>query len=72
VTGSVEQLQALLKIELQKRGIDYRQLVRGLAHMGVEETEASLAEKLDRGVADKVFLLQCFEAAGAPVIHLDF
>ena len=59
MTGSVEQLQALLKAELQQRGVDYRQLVKGLAHMGVEETEAGLVEKLDRGGADKEFLLQC-------------
>jgi hypothetical protein len=72
VAGSIEQLQALLKAELQRRGVDYRQLARRLTEMGLEETPDSIAAKLDRGVPDKAFLLQCFEAAGAPTVHLDF
>ena len=72
MVGSIEQLQALLKAELQRRGVDYRQLAHKLRYMGLEETEASVAERLDHGVPDTAFLLQCFEAAGAPTVHLEF
>ena len=72
MAGSIEELRALLKAELQRRGVDYRLLARKLAHMGIEETPDSIAAKLDHGVPDTAFLLQCFEAAGAPTVHLDF
>ncbi|MCJ2128037.1 DUF6471 domain-containing protein [Methylobacterium sp. E-045] len=60
----------LLKAELKRRGVSYRDLVDKLATLGVEETERNIANKISRGGFTAVFLLQCLEAVGATSLRL--
>ena len=55
----------LLKSELKRKGVTYRQLVERLGEMGIHETEANINNKISRGGFSAVFLLQCLEAIGA-------
>ncbi len=61
----------LLKAELKRRGVSYRELVDKLAPLGVEETERNIANKISRGGFTAVFLIQCLEAIGSKEMRLD-
>lgn len=56
--------KGILKGELKRRNIGYRELAERLAAVGVKETEANIANKISRGGFSAVFLLQCMEAVG--------
>jgi hypothetical protein len=62
----------LLRGELRRRGIADRELAHRLTLMGLPTTERDVTATIDGGVFPATFLVQCFEAMGAPVIHLDF
>lgn len=55
----------LLRAELMRRGLSYARLVEALAAIGVDETEASIKNKMSRGRFTSVFFLQCMVAIGA-------
>lgn len=61
----------LLKAELKRREVNYHQLAERLAVLGVEETHASIANKLSRGTFTAAFMLQCMEAIGSKSLRLD-
>jgi len=61
----------LLKAELKRKGITYRQLAEKLAEIGVQETERNLNNKISRGGFTAAFLLQCLEAIGCEFLHLE-
>ncbi|MBK8209658.1 MAG: hypothetical protein IPK78_06450 [Rhodospirillales bacterium] len=56
--------RGLLKAELARKGVTYEQLAEKLREIGVNETPASIANKISRGRFTAVFLLQCLEAVG--------
>ena len=64
VTDDAWQTKArnLVKGELKRRGIGYRELVDRLDKIGVNESEQNIANKLSRGGFSAVFLLQVLEA----------
>lgn len=61
----------LLKGELKRRGVTYRQLAEKLEAMGVHETERNLNNKISRGGFTAGFLVQVMEAIGAREVRLD-
>jgi hypothetical protein len=61
----------LLKAELRRREINYPQLAERLQAMGVQETKASITNKISRGSFTAAFLLQCMEAIGVKSLRLD-
>jgi hypothetical protein len=61
----------LLKGELKRRGVTYRQLSENLAAMGIHETERNLNNKISRGGFTAAFFLQCLEAIGCHILRLD-
>jgi len=61
----------LLKSELKRRGVGYKQLADLLGKIGVSETEANIANKISRGGFSAVFLLQCLDAIGCTSFRLD-
>jgi hypothetical protein len=65
-----ERVKSLLKAELKRRGVSYKQLVEKLGEIGVIETDRNIANKLARGGFSAVFLIQCLEAIGCDVIRL--
>ena len=60
----------LLKGELKRRGLTYRQLVEKLEGIGIQETERNLTNKISRGGFTAAFLLQCLDAMEASEIRL--
>lgn len=65
-------VKGLLKAELKRRGVTYRQLVDKLADIGVTEAEPNIRNKLSRGKFTATFMLQCLEAIGAKDLRLDY
>ena len=65
-----ERVKSLLKSELKRRGVSYKQLAEKLEEIGVIETDRNIANKLARGGFSAVFLVQCLEAIGCDVIRL--
>jgi hypothetical protein len=65
-----EKVKNLLKAELKRRGIGYRELAEKLATLGIPETERNLANKISRGGFSAAFLVQCMEAIGAAEIRI--
>jgi hypothetical protein len=72
VTDAVWQDKAkrLLKGELKRAGLTYKQLVERLAEIGVQESEQNIANKISRGGFSAVFLLQCLEAIGCDRVQV--
>ncbi len=65
-----ETAKRLLQVELERRQVDYRELTRLLGLLGLEASEAEVAQRVE--AADGPFLVQCCEAIGVPVVRLDF
>lgn len=61
----------LLKSELKKRGVSYKELAEKLTAMGVPETERNIANKISRGGFTAAFFVQCMVAVGANAVRLD-
>jgi len=65
-----EKAKNLLKAELKRRGLGYRDLSEKLAAIGVQETERNLANKISRGGFSGAFFLQCLDAIGCQSLQL--
>lgn len=63
-------VQTLLKVELAKRNLTYKQLSEKLVAIGVQESEPNIRNKLSRGTFSAVFLVQCLEAIGCRSLQL--
>ena len=63
--------RGLLKAELKRREVSYPQLAEKLQAMGIQETTASLTNKISRGAFTAAFLLQCMEAIGCRALRLE-
>jgi hypothetical protein len=63
-------VQTLLKVELTKRNLTYKQLSEKLAELGVTESEPNIRNKLSRGTFSAVFFVQCLEAMGCRSLQL--
>jgi hypothetical protein len=64
-------VKGLLKAELKKRGVSYKQLAEMLRDLGVTENDRNIANKLARGGFSAVFLVQCLSAIGCEALRLD-
>lgn len=62
--------KGILKGELKRRGVGYRDLADKLAALGVKETEQNIANKISRGGFTAVFFVQCLTAIGAHTVRL--
>lgn len=63
--------KALLKSELKRKDMGYRELAEKLTAMGAPDSERNLANKISRGAFTAAFLLQCMAAAGVNNLRLD-
>jgi|ERR1019366_2219122 hypothetical protein len=66
-----EKVKGILKAELKKRNVSYKQLAELLATLGVYETDRNIANKLARGGFSAAFLVQCLSAIGCETVHLE-
>ena len=60
----------LLKSELKRAGVTYKELVEKLAAIGVQEKEVNIRNKLARGKFSAAFLFYCLEAIGVSDLRL--
>lgn len=60
----------VLKAELKRRGIGYKELAEKLSAIGVSENEPNIRNKLARGRFTAVFMVQVMAAIGATEIRL--
>ena len=60
----------VLKAELKRRGIGYKELAERLSAIGVAENEPNIRNKLARGRFTAVFMVQVMAAIGADKIVL--
>ena len=65
-----KKVQTLLKVEMAKRSLTYKQVSEKLAEIGVVESEPNIRNKLSRGTFSAVFLIQCLEAIGCRSLQL--
>ncbi len=61
----------MLKAELKRRGVSYRELAEKLTAMGTPDSERNLANKIARGTFTAAFFVQCLVAIGAREVRLD-
>lgn len=62
--------KGILKAEMARRHLSYRDLVEKLAALGTTETEANLRNKVSRGGFSAGFFVQCLTAMGAHSVRL--
>ena len=67
----VEHAKSLLKAELKRRNVSYRELAERLTALGSPDSERNLANKISRGGFTAAFFLQCMAAAGVKNLQLD-
>jgi hypothetical protein len=61
----------VLRAELVRKDIGYKQLATLLEGIGVPETERAIANKMSRGSFSFAFYLQCMKALGQTVVRID-
>ena len=54
-----DRVKGILKAELKRRNISYRQLAVNLQALGIHETERNINNKISRGGFTAVFVVQC-------------
>lgn len=62
--------KGLLKSEMKRRDMTYRDLAEKLRMIGVDDTESNLMTKINRGRFSAPFFLQALDAIGCRVIRL--
>ncbi len=65
-----DRVKGLLKAELKRRNVSYRQLSARLVDMGIHEGEKNIRNKISRGGFSAVFLIQCLAAAGCHTVRI--
>ena len=63
-------IKGLLKAELKRRNVSYRDLADKLAALGIHETERNIANKISRGGFTAAFFVQCLIAVGCHTLRL--
>jgi 3-mercaptopyruvate sulfurtransferase SseA len=72
VTESWEmKAKGILKGELKRRHLGYKELTHKLRDIGIEDNERNIANKVSRGSFTAVFFLQCLEAIGCKEVRLE-
>lgn len=65
-----KQVKGILKAELTRRHVSYKELADNLTAMGIPESEKNIANKLARGSFTAVFFVQCLLAIGCHTVRL--
>jgi hypothetical protein len=68
---SADRAKGILKAELARRNLTYKDLAERLRAMGVHDTDRNISNKLSRGAFTAAFFFQCMDAMGVKTIHLD-
>jgi hypothetical protein len=65
-----DEAKGILKAELARRHLTYKDLVERLAGVGVTESEANLRNKISRGGFSAAFFVSALVAIGAHTVRL--
>ena len=65
-----DRVKGMLKAELKRRNLSYKDLAEKLAAIGVQDTELNIKNKISRGGFTAVFFVQCLEAIGVGEIRI--
>ncbi|MGD2133378.1 MAG: DUF6471 domain-containing protein [Maricaulaceae bacterium] len=65
-----DRVKGLLKAELKRRNLTYKDLAERLGALGVVDNDRNLANKIARGGFSAVFFVQCLVAIGCETIRL--
>jgi len=65
-----EKVKGLLKAELKRKGLSYKELAEKLGEIGVPDAEANIKNKISRGGFSAVYLIQCLTAIGCRSLDL--
>lgn len=63
-------VKGILKAELKRRNVSYKQLAERLEAMGIHETERNINNKISRGGFTAVFFVQCLAAIGLKTVDI--
>jgi hypothetical protein len=66
-----DMVKRLLKAELRRAGVNYRELAERLTALGLDENERNISNKISRGGFTAAFFFQCMRAINCRTIHLD-
>ncbi len=66
-----DRVKGILKAELKRRGVSYKELASRLEALGIHETERNINNKISRGGFSAAFLVQCLKAIGCTTLHLE-
>ena len=66
-----DRVKGLLKAELKRRNVGYRELADKLTAMGIAESELNIKNKISRGGFTAVFFVQCLSAIGCTTLRLE-
>ncbi len=66
-----ERAKNLLKAELKRKNVSYRELAEKLTAMGTAETERNIGNKISRGGFTAAFFIQCLIAIGSMTLRLE-
>jgi hypothetical protein len=64
-------VKGILKAELARRHVGYKELAERLEAIGVHDNERNIANKIARGGFTAVFFIQCMEAIGCHTLRLN-
>lgn len=66
-----DRVKGLLKAELKRKNVGYRELAEKLTALGIPETERNIANKISRGGFTAAFFIQCLSAIGCTTLRLE-
>lgn len=66
-----KKVKGILKSELKRRHLGYKELAEELEKIGVKDSERNIANKIARGSFTAVFFIQCLTAIGCHTVRLD-
>ena len=64
-------VKAMLKAELKRKCVSYRDLAERLNAMGENESERNIANKISRGGFSAAFFVQCLAAIGCSTVRIE-
>jgi len=66
-----ERVKNILKAELARRNISYKDLAERLQTIGIKDTERNISNKISRGTFTAAFFVQCLDAIDCHTLHLN-
>jgi hypothetical protein len=63
--------KALLKSELKRKSVSYRELAERLTAAGSPDSERNLGNKISRGAFTAAFLLECLHLIGSKSLAIE-